>query len=219
VGSNSPRMKVRFLSVARGLIAALVFVVAIGAGGAAFAQGVNGGGGNGGHAPPAAPPSAPGPHGALPPPLFGPDAGPATACDGGFALATPSTTGAVGDAVKALSKATQSYIRDCGCTSQACIADALDKYAAALAQAAPGLPPQLQNSADIVATAARRVRVARTKTEAVKALHDAIAAIHKDITLVRAEDPDNYQRQTRGGDFIVETLSVATLSLESGGGL
>ena len=151
--------------------------------------------------------------------LLGPDTTPATACDGGFALATPPVFGDAGDAVKALSKATQSYIRDCGCTSQACIADALDEYAAALAQVAPGLPPQLQNSAAIVATAARRVRVARTKTEAVKALHDAIAAIHKDITLVRAEDPDNYQRQTRGGDFIVETLSVATLSLETGGGL
>ena len=81
------------------------------------------------------------------------------------------------------------------------------------------MPPRLQNAPNIVATAARRVRVARTKTEALRALHDAIAAIRKDIEFVRAEDPDNYQRQTRGADFVVDTLNVASLSLENGGGL
>jgi hypothetical protein len=215
VGSNSLQTKTGVLSLARRVASAAIFAVAIAACGPAFAQSEGGGGGGGGGGAPA----APGPHGGGPPALFGPDTTPATACDGDFALAAPPVFGDTGDAVKALSKATQSYIRNCGCTSQACIADALDKYAAALAQVAPNLPPQLQNSAAIVATAARRVRAARSKTEAVKALHDAIAAIHKDITLVRAEDPDNYQRQTRGGDFIVETLSVATLSLETGGGL
>jgi hypothetical protein len=76
----------------------------------------------------------------------------------------------------------------------------------------------LQNAAGIVATAAGRARVARTKAEAVRALHDAIAAIHKDIELVKAEDPDNL-RATRGGDFVADTLNVASLALEKGGGL
>ena len=53
--------------------------------------------------------------------------------------------------MKALSRATESYIRNCGCATQACIADALDKYAEALAQVAPRLPPQLQNEASVVA--------------------------------------------------------------------
>jgi hypothetical protein len=209
-------MTARILSAARSSTAALVLVAVIAAGGAAFAQERGGGGGAPAPAAPA-PAAGPGPHGAGT--VLGGDTTPATACDGGPQLIAPAVTGDAGEAVKELSKATQSYIRDCGCASQACIADALDKYAAALAQVAPGLPPRLQNAADIVATAARRVRVARTKGEAVKALHDAIAAIHKDISFVRAEDPDNFQRRTRGGDFVVETLSVATLSLESGGGL
>jgi hypothetical protein len=37
--------------------------------------------------------------------------------------------------------------------------------------------------------------------------------------LVKAEDPNADPRNTRGGDFVVETLSVASLSLEKGGGL
>ena len=80
--------------------------------------------------------------------------------------------------------------------------------AQALAQVAPRLPPHLQNVAGIVATAAGRARVARTKAEVFRAVHDAIAAIHKDIELVKAEDPDNL-RATRGGDFVAETLNVA----------
>ena len=42
--------------------------------------------------------------------------------------------------------------------------------------------------------------------------------IHKDVELVRAEDPD-HPRLTRGGDFVAETLNVASLALEKGGGL
>ena len=120
--------------------------------------------------------------------------------------------------MKALSSATESYIRNCGCATQDCIANALDDYADALAQITPRLPPQLQDEANIVAQAARRVRAARTKAEALRALHDAIAIIHKDIELVKAEDPD-HPRLTRGGDFVAETLNVASLALEKGGGL
>jgi hypothetical protein len=151
-------------------------------------------------------------------PALGPNAAPSDACDIGPSLPTPPAFGDPGDAVKALSRATESYIRNCGCATQVCIANALDKYAEALAEVAPRLPPQLQDAPNVVAQAAKRVRAARTKAEALHALHDAIAIIHKDIELVRAEDADN-PRLTRGGDFVAETLNVASLALEKGGGL
>ena len=140
-------------------------------------------------------------------------------CGGGLSLPEPPTFQNVGDTVKDLSQGTQAYIRACGCAAQACIADALDEYARALAEIAPRLPPRLQNAPEIIATAARRVRVARTKKAALAALSDAMAAIHKDLELVKAEDPNADPRNTRGGDFMIETLSVASLSLEKGGGL
>ena len=198
--------------VAKHWAAALVLAVALAASGGAFAQE---NGGPTGHAAPApAPaPAAPGDHGLA----FGPGAA-SDACTIGPSLPTLPTFGEAGDDVKALSRATESYIRNCGCATQDCIANALDKYAVALAQVAPRLPPQLQDEANVVAQAARRVRAARTKAEALHALHDAIAIIHKDVELVRAEDPD-HPRLTRGGDFVAETLNVASLALEKGGGL
>ena len=116
-------------------MAALVLAVALAASGAAFAQESDGGDdGNvaaAARARRAAPgPAAPGSNG----PAFGPDAASSGACDVGPTLPTPPMFGEAGDAVKALSRATESYIRNCGCATQACIADALDKYAEALAQ-------------------------------------------------------------------------------------
>ena len=187
-------------------LAALLLAFTLAAGGDAFAQSArgNGGGGGGGH-------GATGGHGMATQTNPG-------ACDVGLSLPPPPMFGDAGDAVKDWSKTTQAYIRSCNCATQACIADALDQYAQALAQIAPRLPPHLQNVAGVVATAAGRARVARTKAEAVRALHDAIAAVHKDIELVKAEDPDD-PRATRGGDFVAATLNVASLTLEKGGGL
>jgi hypothetical protein len=201
---------------AKSWAAALILAVALAASGAAFAQSSNGGGGSVGHAAaPSAPsgPSGSGGHG--PGVALGGEAG---SCDVGPSLPTLPTFGEAGDDVKALSRATESYIRNCGCATQACVADALDKYAEALAKVTPRLPPQLQDEANVVAQAARRVRAARTKAEALHALNDAIAIIHKDVELVKAEDPD-HPRLTRGGDFVAETLNVASLALEKGGGL
>jgi len=190
--------------------AALVLAVALAVGGAAFAQTAPGRGDNGGPAPSAPAPAA---HGGN-----GPNAAPQDSCAVGPTLPVLPTFSEAGDDVKALSRATESYIRNCGCATQDCIANALDTYAEALAQVTPRLPPQLQDEANVVAQAARRVRAARTKKEALGALHDAIAIIHKDIELVKAEDPD-HPRLTRGGDFVAETLNVASLALEKGGGL
>jgi hypothetical protein len=154
-----------------------------------------------------------------PPPRFGrPGTNGVASCGGALELPPPPAFRDAGDAVKALSRATQRYIKQCECVTQACIADALDQYAEALAKVAPGLPPQLQDLPAVVARAARRVRAARTPAAAVGALHEAIAVIHKDISLIRAEDPD-FPRETRGGDFVAETLDVASLALERGGAI
>jgi hypothetical protein len=141
------------------------------------------------------------------------------ACGVGLELAPAPEAGDVGDAVNDLSAATQKYIKDCQCASQQCVADALDKYAEALAAIAPRLPPRLRNLPSVVAQAARRVRAARTKAQAVQAINAAIAVIHKDMTLVRAEDAETRQRETRSGALVADTLNVASLSLEKGGGL
>ncbi len=141
------------------------------------------------------------------------------ACGGGLVLETPASSGDVGDAVMELSRETQTYIKECQCVSQQCVADALDQYAEALAVVAPRLPRQLRDMPSLVARAARRVRAARTTAEAITALHQAIAVIHKDVSLVRAEDPATQRSETRSGDFVAETLSVASLSLEKAGGL
>ncbi len=161
-------------------------------------------------------------HGAAPAPSAGHGGGApgaSGACGGGLVLETPSPSDDAGDAVQALSRATQTYINECQCVSQQCVADALDRYAEALAVVAPRLPRQLQDMPNVVAKAARRVRAARTTAEAVKALHEAIAVIHKDVSLVRAEDPATQQRETRSGGFVADTLNVASLSLEKAGGL
>jgi hypothetical protein len=189
-----------FSATARTLAAAL-FVVAL----AASAQAQK--------APTHAPaPAAPGSHGEI---LLGGDD--PSAC-GGVALPDPSSFADAADAVKGLSSATQAYIKQCHCAAQDCVADALDRYAAALAAVAPRLPRQLQDMPDVVARAARRVRFAKSKAEAIKALNQAAALIHKDVTLVRADDADA-QRQTRSADSVVDTLNVASLALEKGGAL
>jgi hypothetical protein len=118
-----------------------------------------------------------------------------------------------------LSRETRKYIEECACGEQQCVADALDQYAQALAVVAPRLPKPLRDLPKIVARAARQVRIAKTKAEAVAALDQAIAAIHKDISLVRSEDVETRKRQTRSGDLVAGTLNVASLALVNSGGL
>ncbi len=84
---------------------------------------------------------------------------------------------------------------------------------------APRLPKPLRNLPKIVARAAHRVRVAPSKAEAVAALDRAIAAIHKDISLVRSEDVETRKRLTRSGELVAATLNVASLALVNSGGL
>jgi hypothetical protein len=177
--------------------------------------------GTAGNGPGAAGGDGAGPGGGGPPPtMFGRHgANGLGSCGGHLELPPPPPFADAGDAVKALSRDTQRYLRQCQCETQQCVADALDQYAQALAVVAPRLPPDLQDLPNVVARAARRVRIARTKAAAVSALQEAIGVIHKDISLVRAEDPEASWRETRSGTFVADTLNVASLSLERAGGL
>ncbi len=183
---------------------------------ATCAQAYDGGGGHG-HGPSG--PSGHAPSGADPLRPPGPDADAPNACGAGLTLAAPPADADAADALKALSRATQAYIAQCHCATQTCIADALDQYAAALAAIAPRLPPALRDAPNIVARAARRVRVARTTAQATQILDQAIADVTKRISYIRASDAETQGGEARGGAFVVDTLNAAALSLEKAGGL
>src|SRR5208283_4407208 len=122
-------------------------------------------------------------------------------------------------ALRAISQALDNYFKRCENPTQATIADALDEYAAKLQVLAPRLPPALRNIPAIVAEAARRVRAARSRTEAVAVLRQTIAAIHKEIALVRSEDPETHSREIRGREAVVGAVNVARVALVNSGGL
>ncbi len=122
-------------------------------------------------------------------------------------------------ALRAISQALDNYFKRCENPTQATIADALDEYAAKLQVLAPRLPPALRNIPAIVAEAARRVRAARSRTEAVAVLRQTIAAIHKEIALVRSEDPETHSREIRDGEAVVGAVNVASVALVNSGGL
>jgi hypothetical protein len=71
----------------------------------------------------------------------------------------------------------------------------------------------------IMAAAARGARAARTRSEAVAVLHQTIAAIHKEISLVLSEDPQTRSREVRDGDVIAGALGETSVALVNSGGL
>jgi len=136
--------------------------------------------------------------------------------------ATPlpaADSAAMGPTVRSLSLAAEVAIGSCGRDTPRCVADALDRYAAALRRITPQLPPRLRGLPQIVARAAARVRSARTREEAVAAVTDAIAAVHKTIALLKADDPITLEAETRAGAFVARTLHVADDKLETAIGL
>ena len=122
-------------------------------------------------------------------------------------------------ALRAISHALDNYFKRCENPTQATIADALDAYAAKLQVLAPRLPPALRNVPAIIAEGARRVRAARSRTEAVAVLHQTVAAVHKEIALVLSEDPQTRSREVRDGDVIAGALGGASVALVNSGGL
>jgi hypothetical protein len=122
-------------------------------------------------------------------------------------------------ALKAASDQAQEAMQQCQVDVSPCIADALDAYAAALQKLAPELPPRLRTLPSVIEKAARQVRVAKSKAEAVRAIKTAIATVHKTISLLKADDPVTRQAGTRDGTLLVETLQVASDKLEKVVGL
>ena len=72
---------------------------------------------------------------------------------------------------------------------------------------------------DIVARAASRVRRAHTAREAIVAVSNALAEVHKTIALLRADDPITLKSDIRAGLLVAETLEAAGVGLERAAGL
>jgi hypothetical protein len=156
------------------------------------ASGSGGGGGGGGHAPPS--------------------------------IDAPTTTSDPGDNGRGVKQATEEAeeaIAACPDDPESvrCLAAVLDAYAQTLRELSPHLPPALRSLPDIVARAARSVRHAKSKPQALAALRVAIAQVHKTLSLAKADDPVLRRVETRDGALVAETLAVAGDKLEKAAGL
>ena len=122
------------------------------------------------------------------------------------------------EGLAAVSAKTQDYLQNCGCPTQACVADALDKYAVELKKIAPRLPRTLRSLPQVVAATAKKVRAAPSLPAAVRVVTAAVATVQKvvrkAITLMRAADPDATAAATRGGEQVAHTLDTAATALE-----
>lgn len=175
----------------------------------AAATGGNGGGDGGG-----APGPGPGTGGG-----FNPTLGVANgACGTALRLPNPASYANALEGLEEISRQTQTYLEQCGCATQACVADALDTYAVALQKITPRLPPALRALPAIVHQAAQKARVAPTLRVAVKVLRATVAVVQKivrkTIELMRAHDPDTATLATRGGGLVASTLDTAATVLE-----
>ena len=141
------------------------------------------------------------------------------ACNEPPPLPDPNRFSDPDQALRAISQSLENYFRRCQNMTQATIADALDEYAAKLRILAPRLPPALRNVPEIVAEGARRVRAARSRSEAIAVLHQTVAAIHKEIALVLSEDPQTRGRELRDGDVVAGALDRTSVALVNSGGL
>ena len=141
------------------------------------------------------------------------------ACDAPPSLPDPNRFSDPDAALRAISQSLEDYFKRCQNPTQSTIADALDAYAAKLQVLAPRLPPALRNVPAIVAEGARRVRAARSRTEAVAVLRQTVAAVHKEIALVLSEDPETRGRELRDGDMIAGALDRTSVVLVNSGGL
>ena len=141
------------------------------------------------------------------------------ACNEPPSLPDPNRFSDPDQALQAISNSFENYFKRCQNPTQTTKGDALDTYAAKLQVLAPRLPPALRNVPTIIAEGARRVRAARSRTEAVAVLRETIAAVHKQIAFVLSEDPGTRSRELRDGDVIAEALRATSVALVNSGGL
>lgn len=148
-------------------------------------------------------------------PTFGAATG---ACGIDFQLPDPATYADALQGVEEITRQTQTRLEQCGCATQACVADALDKYADALEKVAPRLPRELRALPKIIHQAAQKARVAPTVRVAARVLLATVVVVQKivrkTIELMRAKDPDAANVATRGGDLVASTLNTAATVLE-----
>ena len=168
-----------------------------------------------------APGTGPGPGGAPggAPGGNGPGAGASGTGGGNGGFRPPPGPGLDAPGLATISRQAETEIAACGDDSRRCVADALDAYAVALRRLAPRLAPRLRILPDIVARAASRVRRAHTAREAIVAVSNALAEVHKTIALLRADDPITLKSDTRAGLLVAETLEAAGVGLERAAGL
>ena len=174
--------------------------------------GTGGNGGDGGGAPAGPGPGAGGGG-------FNPGIGaPSGACGIELRLPNPASYADALQGVEEITRETQTYLEQCGCATQACVADALDKYADALQKVAPQLPRALRVLPKTIHQAAQKARVAPTVRVAIRVLLATVVVVQKlmrkSIELMRAHDPDAANVATRGGDLVASTLNTAATVLE-----
>ena len=141
------------------------------------------------------------------------------ACNEPPSLPDPNRFSDPDQALRAISQAMENHFRRCQNATQSAIGDALDAYAAKLQVLAPRLPPALRNVPTIVAEGAKRVRAARSRTEAIAVLRQTVAAVRKEIALVLSDDPQTRSREVRDGDVIAGALDQTSVALVNSGGL
>ena len=158
-------------------------------------------------------------HGGNGAPLAGNAAQADASCPPGGGVLPTYAFGGVGNTVKAISKAAQTYLRNCHCPDPRCIADVLDNYAAALEAIAPSLPPQAADLPAIVRKAARQVRAARTVAQAHAVLRQVAVVLQAKLKLLTVDDPDARSDAARSTLFVRDTFAVADVALKRVNGL
>jgi filamentous hemagglutinin family protein len=143
----------------------------------------------------------------------------ATGCETSPALPNPKLFKDPVDAVKALSRAVKRFVDRCDNLTKNRIADVLDQYAAGLSVVAPKLPPEWRNIPLLVSDAARRVRAAPSKAAAVAVLSQTMTAIRKQITLMRADDPNAQKAETASAEIVAGTINAVSIALVRSEGL
>jgi hypothetical protein len=101
----------------------------------------------------------------------------------------------------------------------ACVGDALEQYAGELDRRVVDLPQPLRGVSAVIREAARRVRTARTISEARTAVRSAITEVRKAIALIRADEPALARVQMRQGNRIETALQSVENRLAKAVGL